>query len=211
MTDSFLLYIAVGILFAGFLGASRMRLLSLLFFFRIQAILLAAYAYIIASSTHEMGLYFSAGLVLLVKGIAIPEFFKYVAVEKGVSSRLRSYIRPSFIFLLSALLVAVSIWIAYDIAITPIPVIASAFSLVMIGMLGLMTRTDLFGQSIAFLTMENGIFILGLSLVHGLPFFVEMGVLLDVLIGVVIMVALMKRAHQEYQTFDTEKLQELTD
>jgi len=57
--------------------------------------------------------------------------------------------------------------------------------------------------------MENGIFLAGVGTTHGMPLVVELGIFLDVLIGVLIMGILAFRINRTFDTIDTENLKNL--
>ena len=64
-------------------------------------------------------------------------------------------------------------------------------------------------QIVGLATMENGIYLLGLSLTKGFPLVIEMGVFLDILIAVIILVILTGRLKLSFQTTDTTVLRKL--
>ena len=64
-------------------------------------------------------------------------------------------------------------------------------------------------QMIGLITMENGIYLLGLIMTEGLPIIIELGVFVDVLIAVVILVILTSRLRLNFQTTDTNVMQKL--
>jgi hydrogenase-4 component E len=59
--------------------------------------------------------------------------------------------------------------------------------------------------------LENGIYLFGLTLIDGLPLLVEMGVLLDVFVGVFIMGLVLFQISRELETLDSGRLDELRD
>ena len=65
--------------------------------------------------------------------------------------------------------------------------VPASFSIIMMGFLLLMSRTKAITQVVGYLVMENGIFLFAFSLVGAMPFLVEMGILLDVFVGIFIM------------------------
>ncbi len=60
-------------------------------------------------------------------------------------------------------------------------------STVIIGLLVLTTRIKAITQVVGYLMLENGIYIFGLTHAERVPFLVELGVLLDVFVGVFVM------------------------
>ena len=64
---------------------------------------------------------------------------------------------------------------------------------------------------IAFITMENGIFLLSLSVAKEMPFIVNLGVLLDLFIAVFILGMLVREIKTEFDDLEVSHLSELKD
>ena len=64
-------------------------------------------------------------------------------------------------------------------------------------------------QMAGLITLENGIYLLGLLMTDGLPLVVELGVFLDVLIAVVVLVILTSRMRLSFMTTDTSVMKKL--
>jgi hydrogenase-4 component E len=77
------------------------------------------------------------------------------------------------------------------------------------GLLLVIARRTVLFQAIGYLAMENGIYIAGISLVSGLPFLVELGVLLDVIAAVLVMVVVVQQIDQESNGKVEDSLSEL--
>lgn len=193
--------------------AGRMRLRPLIALFRLQSAFLALYALVLAVARSETELFAIAALVLVMKGVVIPEFLLRAARVSGASDRLSSYMRATT-STFAAVLASVLAYIAAR-AILPLPegdlAIISAFSLVLIGILLLVSRRDMFGQGVGFLVMENGIFALGLALTGGMPLFVEIGVFFDLMTLFILMTLLVRRAQREHASVTTDYLRGLID
>jgi hydrogenase-4 component E len=87
----------------------------------------------------------------------------------------------------------------------------AALSLIFSGILLMVTRRMALSQIIGFLVIENGIFLFTLSKTAGMPMAVEMGILLDVLVGVMITGLLLFRIKKSFEHIDVTKLTELRD
>lgn len=64
---------------------------------------------------------------------------------------------------------------------------------------------------IGFITMENGIFLLSLSVAKEMPIIVNMGVLLDIFIAVFILGMLVKEINNEFDDLEVSQLSDLKD
>ena len=75
----------------------------------------------------------------------------------------------------------------------------------------MLTRRLAISQILGFLVIENGIFTFALTQTHGMPMFVEMGVMLDVLAGVMIAGLLTFRIQKSFEHIDVAQLTDLRD
>ena len=84
--------------------------------------------------------------------------------------------------------------------------VPASFSTMFTGFLTLTTRKKAITQVVGYLTLENGIFIFGLLLLEAMPFLVEMGVLLDLFVGVFVMGIILNRIQATFSSLDTTRL-----
>lgn len=82
----------------------------------------------------------------------------------------------------------------------------AALIVVLIGFFLLISRTKAITQVIGFLVLENGVFLFGLNLVGDFPVIVEMGVLLDLLVGVFVMGIMIYHINRSFDHIDTRAL-----
>jgi hydrogenase-4 component E len=87
--------------------------------------------------------------------------------------------------------------------------LSAALSLTLIGLLMIMTRQQAIMQIIGLITMENGLYLLGLSVTKGLPLIIELGIFFDVLVVVVVLVILTYRLKVSFMSTDTSVLKKL--
>ncbi len=207
-----LLILAALLLGSAFLLSSRLRLRSLVGLFQFQAFLLVAYLAWSAVLLREAPLASIAVFVFVLKGLVMPSLLLRVARQTGASERLATYVRPALLsFIAMAAIVAAAA------AASALPFddnvffITVSFSLILIGFELLITHKNLFGQSVGFLVLENGIFFLGLVIARTLPVLVEFGVLFDLLALLVLATALIRRVQRTHASVATDYLQALND
>lgn len=192
---------------------TRMRLGSLVSSFRLQSILLAVLALTMAYYLREWQLVVVALLIVMIKGWFIPSFLLRAARTSGASERLSAYMRPTSLALVSGAVVL----FAYAAAHVLLPVgpdyiiLAASFSIVLIGLVMLISRKDMFGQGLGFFVMENGIFTFGLALTHGMPFLFEIGSLFDLVAFFILITVFTHRAQDEHASVHTDLLRTLVD
>lgn len=93
----------------------------------------------------------------------------------------------------------------------PALIIPVALTIVFVGFFLLISRTKAITQVIGFLVLENGIFLFGMTLVGEFPLTVEMGVFLDLLVGVFVMGIMIHHIHRTFDHIDTKALAALKD
>ncbi|MCR5175496.1 MAG: hydrogenase [Anaerovibrio sp.] len=88
-------------------------------------------------------------------------------------------------------------------------IIAASILMIMTGLALMVLRKRAIIQIVGLITLENGIYLLGLLMTEGLPLVVELGVFLDVLIAVVVLVILTSRMRLSFMTTDTSVMKKL--
>ena len=86
---------------------------------------------------------------------------------------------------------------------------AATIMMIMTGLALMVMRRRAILQMCGLITLENGIYLLGLIITEGLPLVVELGVFLDVLIAVVVLVILTNRMSLSFMTTDTTVMRKL--
>ena len=66
-------------------------------------------------------------------------------------------------------------------------------------------------QVTGYLILENGIFVFAQLLHDAMPFVVEVGVMLDLVVGIFVMGIVINHIQREFSSVDTEQLAELRD
>jgi hydrogenase-4 component E len=90
-------------------------------------------------------------------------------------------------------------------------IVPAAISTLLAGLLVIVTRRKAVSQVIGYLLLENGIFIFGQLLTTAMPFMVEAGVLLDLLVGIFVMGIIIGHIRAEFSSVDTSRLTTLRD
>lgn len=178
------------IMFSSFILLAQKKLLNLIRTFACQSILLSIAISIQAMITHEYQLYFSALLTFLLKALLIPWFLHYLIVKLNIKNDI-SNINAPFYTLIGALVLII---FCYHI-IAPISLFSSfatknivivAMSVMLLGILMMITRKNAITHVIGFMLMENGLFFAALMATQGMPLVVELGIAFDLLVAVVL-------------------------
>jgi hydrogenase-4 component E len=88
-------------------------------------------------------------------------------------------------------------------------IMASSMGLILIGLVLIVMRSRAIMQIVGLMTMENGIYLLGLAMTEGLRLVIVQGVVLDGLVAVLVLVILANRLNVSFMTTDTNVLRRL--
>ncbi len=125
---------------------------------------------------------------ITLKGILLPWMLARAMEKSGTKREIEPFISFGATMLMGIALLVVSGWIVAKLQNTQqlaSPVcLTTGFFLVFSGLLLLITRRKAITQTIGFLVLENGVFATGLSLGSEFSDFVELGILLDVFVGI---------------------------
>jgi hydrogenase-4 component E len=160
----------------------------------------------------EMQLIVIAGLIFLLKVVLMPAMLYRVVRDAHVSERLATYVRPTTLSFIAVLAISFSAFVGLHLPFgNDAFALSIALALALIGFEFLIVHKNLLGQGIGFLVLENGIFFFGLAVVGGVPFFVECGVMFDLLALFVLAIALIRRTQQAHSSVSTDFLTALND
>jgi hydrogenase-4 component E len=152
---------------------------------------------------------------LAVKAVVIPLLLSRAIREANVRREAEPFISLHFSVLIAAALVGFSFWLGTVLVLpkpSPTPLLVPmAFATVLVGFLVLITRRKAVTQVVGYLMLENGVFIFGQTLVEEIPFAVELGILLDLLVGVFVMGIAIYHISREFDHIDTDQLSTLKD
>ncbi|MDA8335237.1 MAG: hypothetical protein M0Z41_09650 [Peptococcaceae bacterium] len=179
-----------------------------------QSMFLAAVALTIAVATGAPHLFILAGVVLGVKVLFIPWLLKRSIHDSILEKReLSFYFGVPASLVISGVLVVVSDGFAArlpGIAVSPAaPALSAGVATILIGFWIMISRREAVPQVVGLLTAENGLMLVALATVSCLPLITDMGILLDLVAGVLIMGILVRHMVVVGRTTDTARLQRL--
>jgi hydrogenase-4 component E len=206
------LFAAVLLLLSFALLAQR-RVLSLIHLFTLQGITLVASTSMMAYFTQQPHLYYSAALTFVLKVLVIPWLLHRLLKRLNVRWDVESLLNVPITMLLGIVLVIFAFNLAAPISSLSASVargtLGIALACVLLSFLMMITRTKAIAQVIGFLAMENALFFAATSATYGMPMVVELGIALDVLIGMVILGVFMFQIREQFDSLDIRKLERL--
>ncbi len=210
---------AVGLLVSTFGVVVRRSFAGWLSAYRYQSVVLAGATAVVAYATGFWEIYAAAILTLVVKAVVIPRLLVRVtgSVKDEFKIEANPFVSIRLSLLTSALLVALSYGLVRGtvisgnldlLATTYLPVSVSLF---FIGLFVMVSRRMALNQVVGLLIIENGLFLFTTALTQGISLIIEVGILADILVGVVISATLLLRMSQTFDSFDISSLENLKD
>jgi hydrogenase-4 component E len=201
------------LLLLSFALLAQRRVLSLIHLFTLQGITLVASTSMMAYFTQQPHLYFSAALTFALKVLVIPWLLHRLLKRLNVRWDVESLLNIPTTMLLGIVLVIFAFNLAAPISSLSASVargtLGIALACVLLSFLMMITRTKAIAQVIGFLAMENALFFAATSATYGMPMVVELGIALDVLIGMVILGVFMFQIREQFDSLDIRKLERL--
>jgi len=205
--------LAALLLLLAFAMLSQRRVLSLIDLFAAQGLALAASTAIVAYGTGQAHLYGSAALTLVLKVFLLPWLLYRLIRQLDVRWDVEGLINIPTTMLIGIVLVVFSFNLAVPISQLASTVTRStlgiAMACVMLSFLMMITRRKAIPQVIGFLSMENGLFFAATSATYGMPMVVELGIALDVLVGVLILGVFFFQIREQFDSLDLKHLEKL--
>jgi hydrogenase-4 component E len=194
---------------------SQRRILSLINLFAWQGLVLTVSTLVVAYSTGQSHLYYSAGLTLLLKVLVLPWLLHRLIRKLNVKWDVETMINIPTTMLVGIALVIFAFNLAAPISqlsegITR-GLIGIALASVLLSLLMMLTRRKAISQVVGFLAMENGLFFAATSATHGMPLVVELGIALDVLVATFIFGIFFFQIRETFDSLDITHMEKLKD
>jgi len=185
------------------------RMFALLNVFALQAIVLSASIAWQAYIQDAPHLYVPALIALILKGIVIPLALRRVVIKLGIHREIETVVGIGPTMLLGIGLVALSMVIMLRATAMADPLaredLAFALSVLLLGLLMMVTRRNAVSQIIGFMSLENGL-ILAATGAKGMPLVVEISIAFSVLVAFIVIGIFLFRIRERFDTVELEAL-----
>lgn len=202
-------FISVGILLTAVAMNALKRLESYVKAYTLNSLLLSLLIAVVAFMVGGTHLYMASAVNLLSKGILIPLFLRKIVRQMKVIHEAEPYVSNALSLTISGILVAVVYAsLKEGIFVTGFSknVLQISIAVILIGLFIMITRRKAITQVIGLLLMENGLFLAGFSLTFGMPILIELGILFDMLMGVIILGIFTIQIKRVFISSDLDKL-----
>jgi hydrogenase-4 component E len=202
--------LAGGLVLVSFMMLYQDRLFALINMFALHAVVLSlsvAWQAYIQDASH---LFITAAIALGFKAIVIPAALRHMVVRLGIHREIETVVGIGLTMLAGIAVVALSVVVMLRVTASAAPLaqedLAFALSVLLLGLLLMVTRRNAVGQVIGFMSLENGL-ILAATGAKGMPLVVEISVAFSVLIAFIVIGIFLFRIRERFDSVDMEALE----
>jgi hydrogenase-4 component E len=203
-------FLAGGLVLVSFMLLYQDRLYALLNIFALQAIVLSlavAWQAFVQDAPH---LYVTAGIALVFKAILIPVVLHKIIHRLGIHREIETVVGVSTTMIAGIALVALSMAVMLKVTTEADALaredLAFALSVVLLGLLMMITRRNAVSQVVGFMSLENGL-VLAATGAKGMPLVVEISVAFSILIAFIVIGIFLFRIRERFDTVDSQALE----
>ena len=186
------------------------RILGVLNIFALQAAVLAAAAAWQAFTQDAPHLYITAAIALAFKAIIIPLALRRIAFRFQIHRTVETVLGIGLTMIAGVCLVGLAIVLVLPLTRQSIMMtrddLALALSIVLIGLLMMITRRNALTQVVGFMSLENGLILAAVGVV-GMPLVVEMSVAFSVMVAFIIFGIFFFHIRDRFDTLDLQSLE----
>jgi hydrogenase-4 component E len=211
MTDTFLVFLVLTnfMLFAASRLDARIRLMAM------QGVLLGLLTILLHTGALTMRTWVLAAGSAAIKAGVFPWLLERAIRETNVRRTVEPFVGYTASLLIGTLLLGISFWLG---ARLPLPqgqadtlVVPVALFSILSGLFFITSRKTALAQVLGYLVLENGIYAFGIALALEQSLLVELGITLDLLVGVFVMGIAIFHISREFDHIDVGRMSVLKD
>ena len=200
--------LSTSVLLLSFALLYQRRLPAVLNAFAVQILLVAAAAAWQAHMQASPHLYWTAAITL-AKGVIVPTALHRMVRQLGIHRTVETVLSVNLTLLAGVALVALAILLVLPVNMTGAMTrenLALALSIVLVGLLIMITRRNAVTQVVGFLSIENGLVLAAVG-VKGMPLVVEISIAFSVLVAFIVFGMFFFRIRERFDTLDLQYLE----
>jgi hydrogenase-4 component E len=162
-----------------------------------QAVFLSLAGAVLAAATGSVDLWIIAGITIVAKAVLLPWLLIGVVRRVRISREIEPVIPMTVTLALAAGIVVLAFHLNASLGPVRQAITGNALpvgvTLILIGVLVMASRRKALVQMVGLFASENGIFFTAMAVSQGMPLIIEIGVVLDVVLGALVMGILVLR------------------
>ncbi len=199
-----------GVLILSFALLYQRRLFALLKIYAWQAFLLATAAAWQAYAQDAPHLYITAAIALVFKAVTIPIALHRIIVYLNSHRTIETALGIGATMAVGVALVALSVLLVLPVTMSSGALtresLAAALSVVLLGLLVMITRRNAVSQVVGFMSLENGLILAAVG-VKGMPLVVELSIAFSVMVAFIIFGIFFFHIRERFDTLDVHDIE----
>jgi hydrogenase-4 component E len=199
-----------GVLILSFALLYQRRLFGVIKIYALQALLLAAAAAWQAHAQDAPHLYITAAIALVFKAMVIPIALHRIILHLNIHRTLETALGIGPTMVVGVALVALSILLVLPVTAAAGALtresLAAALSIVLLGLLMMITRRNAVSQVVGFMSLENGLILAAVG-VKGMPLVVELSIAFSVMVAFIIFGIFFFHIRERFDTLDVADIE----
>jgi len=176
------------------------RLYRLLLWYSFNSFTLGVLALLIGTRLEDGAMILTGIITIIIKAIAIPYVLKHFSQKFHFVRQIEPEIKLQYAVMLIPAILVFTFYLAQPITnmiANNSNYVAISISSLFLSLLLMMEHRNVAPKIIGFLSMENALFLLGITATDGMPMLVELGIFFDLLMAIVVINLLFRREEIE--------------
>ena len=172
------------------------RLYRLLMWYSFNSLTLGVLALLIGTELKDNAMILTGIITIIVKTVAIPYYLKNFSQKFHFVRQIQPEIKVQYAIMLIPAILVFTFYLAEPITNmieSNSNYVAISISSLFLSLLLMMEHNHVAPKIIGFLSMENALFLLGITATDGMPMLVELGIFFDLLMAIVVINLLFRR------------------
>jgi hydrogenase-4 membrane subunit HyfE len=200
------------LLFSTLLILAAGQLFRAIYAVAVQSVFLAIAGAVLGAATGNPDLWIIAGITVVVKAVLLPWLLIWVVRRIQIPREIEPVIPINATLALAAGIVVLAFRLAASLGPVRQAITGNALpvgiALILLGVLVMASRRKALVQMVGLFASDNGIFFTAMAVSQGMPLIIEIGVILDVVLGALVMGILVLRVRSSVDT-DIADLEDL--
>jgi hydrogenase-4 membrane subunit HyfE len=192
------------LLFSTLLILASGQLFRAIYAVAMQSVFLGIAGAVLGAATGNPDLWVIAGITIVVKAILLPWLLIWVVRRIQIPREIESVIPINATLALAAGIVVLAFRLSASLGPVRQAITGNALpvgiALILLGVLVMAARRTALVQMVGLFASENGIFFTAMAVTQGMPLIIEIGILLDVVLGALVMGILVLRVRSSVDT-----------
>ncbi len=165
------------------------RLFRLLLWYSMNSLMLGILALSIGNSIDDKAMIITGIMTIVIKAIGIPFVLKTLSQKFHFVRQITPEIKVQYAIMLVPAILVFTFYLSEPITHmihTNANYVAISISSLFLSLLLMMEHKNVAPKIVGFLSMENALFLLGITATNGMPMLVELGIFFDLLMAIVV-------------------------